>query len=86
MLEGAGKEFDPILIKVFVNILGVYPVGTLLKLDTGELALVVRSSKNKIEKNHLSASWKRTLTARINKGKPLTWRNATLSQVSLSGK
>ena len=40
MLEGAGKEFDPILIKVFINLLGVYPVGTLLKLNTGELALV----------------------------------------------
>jgi len=50
MLEGAGLDYDPILIKVFINMLGVYPVGTLLKLDTGELALVVRSSKKKNEK------------------------------------
>jgi len=35
MLEGAGKDFDPILLKVFINMLGVYPVGTLLKLDKG---------------------------------------------------
>jgi len=35
MLEGAGKDFDPIILKVFINMLGVYPVGTLLKLDKG---------------------------------------------------
>lgn len=40
MLKGAGKDFDPILIKVFINMLGVYPIGTLLKLDTGEMGLV----------------------------------------------
>ena len=40
MLKGAGKDFDPILIKVFINMLGVYPIGTLLKLDTEEMALV----------------------------------------------
>jgi len=43
MYDRAGKDFDPILIKVFINIMGVYPVGTLLRLDTGELALVVSS-------------------------------------------
>jgi len=41
MLEGTGKDFDPILLKVFINMLGVYPVGTLLLLDTGEKGLVI---------------------------------------------
>ena len=50
MLEGSGRDFDPILLKVFINMLGVYPVGTLLKLDTSELALVVSSSKKAGEK------------------------------------
>ena len=50
MLEGAGKDFDPILIKIFINMLGVYPVGTLLRLDTGKLALVISSSRKKGEK------------------------------------
>jgi HD-GYP domain-containing protein (c-di-GMP phosphodiesterase class II) len=44
MLEKSGKDFDPILLKVFINMLGVYPVGTLLKLDTGEKGLVVSSA------------------------------------------
>lgn len=44
MYEGSGKDFDPILLKVFINMLGVYPVGTVLELDTGEKGLVVRSA------------------------------------------
>ena len=53
MFDRAGKDFDPILIKVFINILGVYPVGTLLKLDTGELALVVSSPSRECSKRPL---------------------------------
>jgi HD-GYP domain-containing protein (c-di-GMP phosphodiesterase class II) len=41
MLDGAGTDFDPILFKIFINMLGVYPIGSLLELDTGELALVM---------------------------------------------
>lgn len=43
MLEEAGEKFDPLLLKVFVNTLGIYPVGTLVRLDSGELAVVVYS-------------------------------------------
>jgi len=53
MLDHAGKDFDPILIKVFINILGVYPVGTLLRLDTDELALVVSSPSRFFSKRPL---------------------------------
>ena len=40
MCENAGKDFDPILLKAFINMIGVYPVGTLVKLNTGEIGLV----------------------------------------------
>lgn len=53
MFDRAGKDFDPILIKVFINILGVYPVGTLLRLDTDELALVVSSPSRNFSKKPL---------------------------------
>lgn len=43
MMEGVGQEFDPGLLKVFVNMMGAYPIGTLLQLDSNELALVVDS-------------------------------------------
>jgi len=41
MLKGAGKQFDLLLLKVFVQMMGAYPVGSLVLLDTGELAVVV---------------------------------------------
>jgi hypothetical protein len=40
-LAGAGKEFDFTLTKVFVSMMGRYPIGTLLQLDTGEFGLVM---------------------------------------------
>ena len=53
MFDLAGKDFDPILMKVFINIMGIYPVGTLLKLDTDELALVVSSPSRDFSKRPL---------------------------------
>ncbi len=41
MWEGVGKDFDPILLKVFINMMGVYPVGTLLVLDNRKAGIVV---------------------------------------------
>ena len=42
MQEGSGKDFDPVLLKVFINMIGVYPIGTLLKLDKDEMGLVAK--------------------------------------------
>ncbi len=53
MFDRAGKDYDPVLIKVFINIMGVYPVGTLLRLDNGELALVVSSPSRDFAKRPL---------------------------------
>ncbi len=40
LLEESGKKFDPLLVKAFINTVGVYPVGSLVRLTTGELAIV----------------------------------------------
>ena len=40
MMRGAGKDFDPVLLKVFAIMMGTYPVGSLLELDTGEMGIV----------------------------------------------
>jgi HD-GYP domain-containing protein (c-di-GMP phosphodiesterase class II) len=40
MMKGAGKDFDPVLVKVFAIMMGTYPVGSLLELDTGEMGIV----------------------------------------------
>ncbi|MDR1656366.1 MAG: HD domain-containing protein [Deltaproteobacteria bacterium] len=40
MLRIAGTELDPLLLKVFINMIGIYPIGTLLLLDSHEVAIV----------------------------------------------
>src|SRR5262249_38837142 len=42
MLSKVGKLFDFILMKHFVTCVGIMPIGTLVLLDTGELAVVQR--------------------------------------------
>lgn len=44
MMEKAGTELDPLLFKFFINMVGVFPIGTLVLLDTKELGLVCRGN------------------------------------------
>ena len=41
MLKQSGKAFDPILMKLFVSAIGVYPIGSLVLLNTNEIGVVV---------------------------------------------
>jgi hypothetical protein len=43
MMERAGTQLDPLLFKFFINMVGVFPMGTLVMLDTKELGLVYES-------------------------------------------
>lgn len=40
MMEQSGVEFHPLLMKVFINLMGAFPVGTLVLLNTGEIGIV----------------------------------------------
>jgi HD-GYP domain-containing protein (c-di-GMP phosphodiesterase class II) len=44
MNEKAGTEFDPIFLKAFITMIGVFPVGSLVILDTGEIGIVVEAN------------------------------------------
>lgn len=44
MLERSGKDFDPVILKVFVQMMGLFPVGTLVELDTGEIGIVFENN------------------------------------------
>ena len=44
MLEGLGRQYHPILLKAFFQMVGYYPVGSLVELDTGEYAVVHKSN------------------------------------------
>ena len=38
-----GKQFDQNLVRRFVQLVGIYPAGNLVRLDTGEIAVVVKA-------------------------------------------
>jgi HD-GYP domain-containing protein (c-di-GMP phosphodiesterase class II) len=46
MRDNPRRGLDPILVKAFINLLGIYPVGTIVVLDTFELAVVSSSNPN----------------------------------------
>jgi len=46
MRDNPRRGLDPVLVKAFINLLGIYPVGTLVVLDTFELAVVSASNQN----------------------------------------
>lgn len=41
--SGMGRGFDPRVVRVFVGLLGLFPVGSLVRLTSGEVGLVVRN-------------------------------------------
>jgi HD-GYP domain-containing protein (c-di-GMP phosphodiesterase class II) len=44
MMEKSGTEFDPALLKLFASMVGVYPIGSLVSLDTQELGIVMEAN------------------------------------------
>jgi len=44
MVEKGGLDFDPALLRIFINMVGVYPIGSLVALDTNELAVVIETN------------------------------------------
>ncbi len=38
----SGKHFEPNIMKAFINMLGVYPIGTMVRLTTNEIAIVTK--------------------------------------------
>ncbi len=40
LIAKSGSLFDPMLVKLFVEVMGLYPPGTMVELTTGELAVV----------------------------------------------
>jgi HD-GYP domain-containing protein (c-di-GMP phosphodiesterase class II) len=46
LIKNRGATCDPVLVKAFVNMVGIFPIGTLLKLDTGEIGLVMHQTRD----------------------------------------
>lgn len=45
LVSQAGSKFDPILVKAFARAVGIFPTGTVLRLTSGEVGIVVRRSQ-----------------------------------------
>jgi HD-GYP domain-containing protein (c-di-GMP phosphodiesterase class II) len=50
LVENAGRQVDPILLKIFIRMMGVYPIGTLVALDTRELGIVYRGNPDFLDR------------------------------------
>lgn len=46
IFDKSGSVFDPLLAKVFIKAMGIYPNGTVVKLSDGEEAVVVGQNRN----------------------------------------
>jgi HD-GYP domain-containing protein (c-di-GMP phosphodiesterase class II) len=47
MFSKSGQSFDQVLLKLFVNCVGIIPLGSLVMLDTNELAVVLKPATDK---------------------------------------
>jgi len=44
MRQKSGDEFDPLLLKVFVSMIGAHPIGSLVVLDSGDIGIVFEAN------------------------------------------
>ncbi|HOF83108.1 MAG: HD-GYP domain-containing protein [Acidobacteria bacterium] len=44
MIQNKDEEFDPLVFKVFVEMIGIFPIGSLVVLDTGEIGIVTEAN------------------------------------------
>jgi HD-GYP domain-containing protein (c-di-GMP phosphodiesterase class II) len=53
MLKDKGSQFDFILLKIFIGLVGIYPVGSLILLNTQELGVVYKSNPQSADRPHV---------------------------------
>jgi HD-GYP domain-containing protein (c-di-GMP phosphodiesterase class II) len=46
LLQEAGTKFDPLVVRVLVNLMGIYPLGSVVRLGTGEIGVVYHNSND----------------------------------------
>lgn len=80
MFSKSGQLFDPVLLKLFVNAVGILPIGSLVLLDTNELAVVVRPAQ---KREDAERPWVKIITDAG--GNPIEGPDVDLTEVGPSG-
>jgi hypothetical protein len=50
LASGAGSHYDPRIVRVFIKVLGFYPPGSVVALDDGSIAVVVRNNPKTLDR------------------------------------
>ena len=69
LLDSKGQQFQEVLVEQFVQAIGLFPTGTMVELNTGEVAIVVAQNTTRRLKPELvivlNAEKERLETARV---------------------
>jgi HD-GYP domain-containing protein (c-di-GMP phosphodiesterase class II) len=60
MINRVGVDFNPLLLKVFINTIGIYPIGSVVTLSDDTLAIVSRTNPDDPEKPEVKVIADRT--------------------------
>jgi HD-GYP domain-containing protein (c-di-GMP phosphodiesterase class II) len=53
LAKNSGAAFDPVLVRLFVQMLGVYPPRSVVRLSTGETGIVVKPGQSDVLRPHV---------------------------------
>ena len=48
IIEGSGTHFSPPLVKVFAQLTGMFPVGSVVEMENGDLGVVIKPNPDNI--------------------------------------
>ena len=65
MAEWTNGHFDPTVFQAFVKSVGIYPIGSLVKLNSGRLGLVIEQSEKSLLAPHVKVFYSTRSKARI---------------------
>jgi HD-GYP domain-containing protein (c-di-GMP phosphodiesterase class II) len=49
MVNRSGSDFNPLLLKAFINVIGIYPIGSVVRLNNDQVAIVSRTNPDNLE-------------------------------------